>query len=827
MIPATPDKLSIDSALQQAIAHHQADRLREAEQLYRAVLQALPTQAEANHNLGILLRQQGQDMGSLRYLQAALVSNPAEPQYALSYADALLVTGQADKAMAVLQAAIQRGLNGEEMQSLLQEIEAAIQNDHASTATPPLAELHQLASLFNSGRYAELDQRAHMLLAQYPHAGYIWKVLGASLQMQGKDALSALQKAVELLPEDAEAHSNLGNTFQDLGQFANAVASYRRAVELKPDYAEAYSNLGNVLKDLGQLEAAAANYRHAIELKPDYAEAHSNLGNVLRDMGQFDRAVFSYRQALGLNPDYHEAYSNLGNALKDLGQLDDAVAHYQRALQTKPDYAEAHSNLGNALTDMRRFDDAVASYRRALELKPDYVEANSNLGNALQDLGQLEAAIASYRRALELKPDYAEAHSNLLFTLNYLPNQPAAPLLDEAKRYGELVARLARPFTAWRNVADPSRRLRVGLVSGDLRSHPVGYFVESVLSALTSQASQRIELFAYSSHFSSDAVTARIKSCCRAWHLTLGMSDESLAKRIHDDEIDILIDLSGHTAHNRLPVFAWKPAPVQVSWLGYFATTGVAAIDYLLADPVTLPESEERNFTEKIWRLPHTRLCFTPPDNKMEIGPLPALSNHAITFGCFSTLTKINDDVVALWARVLAAIPNSRLLLKAKQLDSTSARQNILARFAMHGIDATRLLMEGPCSRADYLAAYQRVDIMLDTFPFPGGTTTAEALWMGVPVLTLNGERFLARQGAGLLANAGLSEWVATSAENYVSRAQAHATDLQALASLRKGLRQQVLASPIFDATNFARQLEEALRGMWVNWCSGWRGGAT
>jgi predicted O-linked N-acetylglucosamine transferase (SPINDLY family) len=299
----------------------------------------------------------------------------------------------------------------------------------------------------------------------------------------------------------------------------------------------------------------------------------------------------------------------------------------------------------------------------------------------------------------------------------------------------------------------------------------------------------------------------------------VGLSDENLAQQIREDGIDILIDLSGHTAHNRLPMFAWKPAPIQVSWLGYFATTGVTAIDYLIADPWTLPESEEANFTENIWRLPETRLCFTPPDVDMEITPLPALSNGHLTFACFNNLTKMNDTVVALWARILAAVPTSRLFLKSKQLREASVRQSVVDRFAAHGIDSERLILEGLSPRAEYLATYQRVDIALDPFPYTGGTTSVEALWMGVPVLTLAGECFLSRQGVGLLMNAGLPEWIAADADDYVARAVSHASDLQRLAALRNGLRQQVLASPVFDAQRFAHHFETALRGMWKKWC--------
>ena len=314
-------------------------------------------------------------------------------------------------------------------------------------------------------------------------------------------------------------------------------------------------------------------------------------------------------------------------------------------------------------------------------------------------------------------------------------------------------------------------------------------------------------------------MSERIKGLCAGWRLVSGFSDKVLAQRIHQDAIDILIDLSGHSAHNRLPVFGWKPAPVQVSWLGYFATTGVAEMDYLIADPWTLPESQEEHFTETIWRLPETRLCFTVPDEVVPVSLLPALSNHCVTFGCFNNLSKINDEVVALWSRILKAVPGSRLFLKFQQLGEKSVCQHVAQRFARYGVEESRLTMEGYDARVAYLSAYHRVDIGLDPFPYPGGTTTVESLWMGVPVLTLAGERFLSRQGVGLLMNAGLPDWVAKDKEDYVARAVKHARDLPRLALLRSRLRQQVLASPIFDAERFAGHFEDALRGMWKKWC--------
>lgn len=620
-------------------------------------------------------------------------------------------------------------------------------------AEPTPDECQQIVALFNAGCYAELESLSRLLVEQYPESGFSWKALGACLLAQNKDDLPILQRASELLPNDAAAHNNFGNALRNLRQLDDAVASYHRALEINPIFAEGCCNLGIALHDQGKLDNAVASYRRAIEINPDYADAHANLANTLRLLGQLEAAV--------------------------------------------------------------------ASGRRALEINPNYAEAHSNLGLALRELGRFDEAVSSFLRALEIKPNLAQAHSELLLIYNLLPNQSPALSLSEARRFGEIATRQARPYTNWRNTPESSRCLRIGLVSGDLHNHPVGYFIDSVLTAFSSNADIQIEFITFSNHFASDTLTERIKACCRGWHLVAGLSDENLARLIHDNGIDILIDLSGHTARNRLPAFAWKPAPVQVSWLGYFASTGVEAIDYLIADPWTLPETEEVNFTEKIWRLPETRLCFTPPDMEVAVSPLPALNNGYMTFGCFNNLVKVNDDVVALWSRVLTSVPGSRLFLKSKQLNESLARQRTIERFSAHGIAADRLILEGQSPRGEYLSAYHRVDISLDPFPYTGGTTSAEGLWMGVPVLTLASNRFLSRQGVGLLMNAGLPEWIAADADDYVARAALHASNLQRLTTLRNELRLQVLSSPLFDAPRFAIHFEAALRGMWRKWCDG------
>jgi protein O-GlcNAc transferase len=745
--------------------------------------------------------------------------------------------------------------------------------------SPSPAEIDPLVALYNAGRYAELENRARLLVDQFPDFGFGWKLLGGALQMQGKDALPAFQKTAELMPNEADAHYNLGVVLKSIGQLEGAVASYRRAVKIKPDYAEAHSNLGNVLKDLGQLDDAVASYRRALKIKPESAESHNSLGTALKDLGQLDEAVASYRRAIKLKPDYAEAYYNLGNvhkalgqleeaaasyrnatrfkpdfadahiklgtvlqslgqheaalagyrraleigpgfaglhnnmgiAFKDLGQFDAAIASYHRALEIKADYAEAHNNLGNVLKDLGRYDDALACYQRALGAKPNFAETHYNIGNVLKDLGRHDEALVSYRKALELQPDYVEAHTNLLLALNFTLHAPEE-CLEEARNYGRIWAdKVTGRYSAWQCAEQPDC-LRVGVVSGDLHNHPVGYFLEGLLGQMDPE---RVELIAYPTATQVDALTARIKPRFAAWKPLIGKSDESAARLIHADGVHVLLDLSGHTGNNRLPVFTWKPAPVQASWLGYFATTGVAEMDYLMVDEVGVPEAQRKYFSETLWYLPDTRLCFTPPAIDLPVASLPALHNGFITFGCFQNLAKVQDEVLAAWGKIFDALPNAQLRWQCKQLGYPSVAEKMVTRLRQHRIDPARVTMHGTMPRKDYLSAHAEVDVMLDTFPYPGGTTTCEALWMGVPTITLAGDTMLARQGASMLKAAGLADWVTTNVEDYIDKAVSLAENLPKLAALRVVLREQASQSPLFDAKRFARNFEKALWGMW------------
>ncbi|MBN3752831.1 tetratricopeptide repeat protein [Paraburkholderia sp. Tr-20389] len=653
----------------------------------------------------------------------------------------------------------------------------------------------------------------------------------APLPSPGFDAATTLQAAFthhqagrvseaaelykQILASDAthaDALHFLGVLACDVGNLPAGLNLIEQSIQLHPN-AIYLNNLGNMRGRARDRQGAIAAYRAALSLAPDYADALSNLGYALREEGDSLAAIVACKQAVRLKPEHAQAWINLGNALLDLGSDEEALESYIKALALNPNDANAHNNVGNIQEKYGRAASAAESYQRALALEPGRASLHNNLGNVLRDQGRLDQATASYRRAVALDPGFAQAHSNLLLLLNTRPDVSLREQFDEACAFGAHQSAKAQPFQHIANADDAGRRLRIGFVSGDLNSHPVGFFLESVLGHLDRT---RIELVAYATRKREDAVSQRLMPQFSAWHDVSRLDDAACARRIRDDAIDILVDLSGHTNHNRLPVFAWKPAPVQATWLGYFATTGLAAIDYVIADRYVLPFDEASQCVEAPWHLPDSYLCFTPPPFDIGVGPLPASANSAITFGCFNHLVKLNDAVVALWARVLDAVPGSRLLLKTRQLDDPSVQHATLARFAAHGIDGARLMLEGQSPRAELLAAYNRVDIALDPFPYAGGTTSVEALWMGVPVLTRRGERFLSHVGESIVNTAGLTDWIASDDTEYVAKAVRLGAQRDELAMLRRTLRERLLASPLCDAPRFARHLEDAFHGMWA-----------
>ncbi|MBI1208403.1 MAG: tetratricopeptide repeat protein [Azospirillum sp.] len=596
------------------------------------------------------------------------------------------------------------------------------------------------------------------------------------------------------------------------GRLAEAETLYRRILAVEPDHAEALHLLGVVHHQQGDAGGAIALIGRAIARVPHQPSYHNNLGNALHDLGRLDEAGASYRTALALNPAYVGARYNLANVLQQLGHHDQAAGAYAEVLALEPGHAGALNNLG--VTCEARGDLAVAEdhYRRALARQPGSADAANNLANMLQKQGRLDQAIALYETVLRLTPAFAEAHSNLLFTLMCRPGIGLAEAAAAAARWNQAHAARFRP--SWRRgaPAEGRRPPRLGFVSGDFRDHAVGHLVLPTLQGLHRRGHR---LFCYSNSATEDDVTARFRATAAQWRPVTGWPDDRLAEQIRADGIDILFDLSGHTAFHRLLTFARKPAPIQVTWAGYVGTTGLDAMDYLIADAIQVPAGADAHYRERIARLPHGYVGWQPPAEAPAVDPLPARQRGQLRFGSFNTLRKISPAVIALWCRLLHRLPAADLLLKTPILDCEAVRRRLLARFADQGIGEERVILSGGSSRAGHLAAMAAVDIALDPYPYSGGLTTLESLWMGVPVVTWPSETLGSRHAAGYLSAVGLPDLIASTLEDYIEIAAGLAADLSRLEHLRATLRRRVMTSPVCDLDRFVQDFETACRTMW------------
>jgi predicted O-linked N-acetylglucosamine transferase (SPINDLY family) len=608
----------------------------------------------------------------------------------------------------------------------------------------------------------------------------------------------------------------IARQYHQSGQLQAAEQLYRQILEVEPNHPEALRLLGVAACQVGNYRQAIDCIGRAISLSPYVAAYHLDLGNALMEERRLDEAVAAFRRALELKPDYAYAHNNLGNARKGQRQIAEAIACYRRALQVKPDFVEAHSNLGLALHEQGLLDEAIASYHRALQLKPDLVEAHNNLGLTLQEQGELPEAIACYRRVLDLRPGDSGTHSNLLYALNFCPGYDPQTIRGELRRWSEQFAEpLAKHLQPHFNDRSPHRRLRVGYVSPDFRSHPVGRFL---LPLLESHDHESFQIFCYASVLVPDRITESCRAHADMWRSVLGFSDQQVAEVIRRDQIDILVDLTMHMANNRLLVFARKPAPVQVTYLAYCGTTGLSTIDYRLTDPYLDPPGRfDPFYSEQSIHLPETYWCYQPLVQVPCVPRVPALKAGRVTFGCLNNFCKATAATLAAWSELLQAVPQSRLLLHAQV---GRHRDRVSGFFAQQDISADRVMFVKQVPVAEYFEIYERIDVALDPFPYGGGTTTCDALWMGVPVVSLAGQTAVGRGGVSILSNVGLPELVAQDSEQYVRIAVELAQDLCRLSELRATLRDRMQASPLMNAPRFARNVEAAYRNMWQRWCA-------
>lgn len=775
-----------------AVEHHLAGRLPEAETLYRQLLTADPDSAKVLHMLGVLQFQRGDPAAGLAMVDRAIATEPGVAKFHGHRGLILAAMGQVDSAIEAYQRAL------------------AVE-PHTSGVLNNLG-----IAMFSKGEWAGAIDAYRRALEAEPEMAEAATNLGLALIKTGEheEAVRWLEAALMRRPNDpsiaaslATACNNHGVDLERCGNAAEAVAAFSRALFLQAEFPEAHFNLGKALAALSRNEEAIVAYRRAIALKPDMADAHNNLGIALGSAGNVQEAIGSYREALRLRPNDARTLNNLGGALRSCGRSNEAIAAYRHALELAPTDAEIWSNLGSALDAQGESPEALDAFTRAIQLRPEFSEAYNNLGNLLKNSGDLDGALAAYQRAVEIDRANQSAHSNRLYTLYFHPGYLPADIAREHREWNAAHAAPLAPPAPRRAAESASRRLRVGYVAPNFREHCQSFFTMPLLSH---HDRAQFEVIAYSDVAAPDMTTQRLRSCCDRWQNIAGLSDGAVADLVRKDQVDILVDLSLHMADNRLLVFARKPAPLQITWLGYPGTTGLATIDYRLTDPYLDPPSAANDslYSERSYRLPKTFWCYDPLATGPAVNLLPAERNGYVTFGCLNNFCKVTGPTLRLWAAVLRAIPGSRLLLLAPRI----ARARILE---LLGVAADRIEFVDRMSRPAYLATYHRIDIGLDTIPYNGHTTTLDSAWMGVPVITLVGDSPVARAGWSQLNNLELQNLAARSQQEFVQIAVQLSEKLRELSALRGSLRDRLVHSPLMDAPRFARDIESAYRAMW------------
>ena len=762
-----PDAPSIAKRLDTALQHHHAGRLPEASALYTEILQLQPNHPDALNLQGVVATQAGRPLDAIRLINAAIAENPSNASFYNNLGNALQMQGNLQDAIAAYEKAL--------------------------TLQPNDADAH-----FNLG----------CLLAKLERYD---------------EAIHSYRRAIALQPKMADAYNNLGFALHRQGNFLEAAESYRKAIAITPQYAEAHSNLGNVLRDQGDFDEAIASYNTALSLKPDYGEAHYNLGNVFLETGQLPEAVVNFQKALQSNPKLAVAHDNLGAALRKLGRFDEALASHRNAIVIDPAFAGAYCNLGTALQELGHFGEAVESYNKALSIRPDYADAYYNLGAAYQESDRLDEAIASYEKALELKPGLVAAYSNLLYLHATVRNISPTQELELARKW-EHFALDERARDEARNrkfVRSPraGRRLKVGIVSAEIGDHAVAEFLEPLLQTLDRH---RCHITLFPTILRPGDRAVRIQSLADAVHPIARFSDTQASAFIRSCDIDVLMDTTGHTRNCRLGIFAHRAAPVQLTYLGYWSTTGLTEMDWYLADDHISAEFEH-HFSEGIWRLPRLAVCYRGdaalPEHNWKPDP-----NGAIWLGSFNRYIKIGEATLDLWAKVMNALPESKLLLEDRRADDSDAHSRISASLAHKGITADRIEFEPAMPGHErHMLLYNRLDIALDTIPFSSGTTACDALWMAVPLVTIEGDWAGGTIASSFLRAIGRPEWVTTNEEEYVATVSALARNIPLRTELRCTQRARVANSPLLDATGLARIVEDALEQMFNRWPSNHR----
>lgn len=591
----------------------------------------------------------------------------------------------------------------------------------------------------------------------------------------------------------------------------------RKARNLAPETPSVHFNLGNLLQRHNYREKAITEFREVIRLEPENAEAYFRLGTLFSESGKFEDSIFCYKRSFELKPDDVRVVNNLTDIYNRLKRFDEAEAMAKKTLELAPDLFEAHGNLGNVYKNQGNYEKAEFHFKEALRSKSDDPKLLYHLGATLLFSNRAKEAAEHLKRSMEIDPQFHFSHSSYVYALNYF-EEPTKKEIFEAHCVWDKQQGKGIKDNTWNWVErNPDKKIRVGFVSPDFRAHVVALFIQQLFKHYDRE---RFDFYGYAEVANPDGYTSKFMSLLDGWRTTIGMTDKMVYKTIKKDQIDILIDLAGHSAGNRLIVFSMKPAPVQVSYLGYINTTGLDTIDYRLADAWVNPEESQQYYSEKLYRLPDSFTCYEPINPCPDVTETPALKNGYITFGCFNNTNKLTPKVIKLWSQLLKEIPNSGLRLKSSHLADVDTQKRFLKLFKEHGIKEGRIQFEGPSEIFDYLAAYSRIDIALDPFPHNGGTTSHDALWMGVPMISLEGDRYVSRFGVTILNNLGYPEWIAGDLASYIDIAKKLSSDIHELNNIRLNLRRKMASSPLCDGPSFAKHFGTALKTIWKDFCN-------
>ncbi|KAL9227710.1 hypothetical protein vseg_003364 [Gypsophila vaccaria] len=687
-------------------------------------------------------------------------------------------------------------------------------------------------SLKLAGNTQEGIQKYYEALKVDPHYAPAYYNLGVvySELMQYDTALTCYEKAALERPMYAEAYCNMGVIYKNRGDLESAIACYERCLTVSPNFEIAKNNMAIALTDLGtkvklegDIEQGVAYYKKALYYNWHYADAMYNLGVAYGEMLKFEMAIVFYELAFHFNPHCAEACNNLGVIYKDRENLDKAVECYQMALSIKPNFSQSLNNLGVVYTVQGKMDAASSMIEKAIIANPTYAEAYNNLGVLYRDAGDISRAIEAYEQCLKIDPDSRNAGQNRLLAMNYINEGDDDKLYEAHRDWGRRFMRLYSQYTSWDNPKDPERPLIVGYVSPDFFTHSVSYFIEAPLAH---HDYARYKVIVYSAVVKADAKTLRFREKVikrgGIWRDIYGIDEKKVAQMVREDKVDILVELTGHTANNKLGTMACRPAPLQVTWIGYPNTTGLPTIDYRITDALADPPDTSQKHVEELVRLPNSFLCYTPSPEAGPISAAPAVGNSFVTFGSFNNLAKITPKVLRVWAKILCAVPNSRLVVKCKPFCCDSIRHRFLSTLEQLGVEPARVdLLPLILLNHDHMQAYALMDISLDTFPYAGTTTTCESLYMGVPCVTMAGNVHAHNVGVSLLKSVGLGSLVAKSEDEYVQLAIQLATDMTALSNLRMTMRDLMAKSPVCNGANFTVGLEEIYRNIWRRYCEG------